>query len=108
MEEGGAISGRRGHERLEEPPRVVAQHRLRPPDGRRGIAVEVFDREHADHCQIMVAGKAQVGLLLHDRTAAIRLGAVPDDVAETPDLVGRLGGHLCEDCLESVIVPVDV
>ena len=38
----------------------------------------------------------------------VRLGAVADDVAETPDLVGHLGVHLVEDRFESVVVPVDV
>ena len=44
----------------------------------------------------------------HDSAAAVRARAVADEVAQAPDLVGRVPVDRLEDGLESMEVPVDV
>ena len=56
----------------------------------------------------MVAGKADGAVLLDQVGALVGLGAVADDVAQAPDLVGRGGLDLGQNGLERGQVAVDV
>ena len=64
------------------------EHALRPAHRRGRVAVELVERERADHGEVVVAGETERGALAHDRAAPVRPRSVADDVAEAPDLVG--------------------
>ena len=59
VEELGAGARRLRGEPAEEAPRLRREHLLRPADGGGRVAVEVVDRERADHRQVVVAGEAE-------------------------------------------------
>ena len=59
MEELGAGARRLRGEPAEEAPRLLREHRLRPADGHGRVAVEVVDRQRAEHRQVVVAGEAE-------------------------------------------------
>ena len=95
-----SIRGR--SERLEEDARLVGQRVARPPRCRSGLGVEVLDCHlpGAEHDQVVVADEREVSPLLRNGAALVGARAVPDGVAEVPDLVGSLLLQRCEHGFE--------
>ena len=62
----------------------------------------------SDHRQVVVAGQADRAVVAASSHAGVGLGAVADEVAEAPQLVGVGGLDVGEHRLEGVAVAVDV
>ena len=76
-----------GAQAAQELERVGSDRLARPARRRRGAGREVGDVDLAGHHEVVVAGQAQIAALACELDAVVRLGAVADQVAETPDLV---------------------
>ena len=60
----------------------------RPAGGERRAARELLERQLAGHREVVVAGEADAQCSRGQRDAGVGVGAVADEVAEAPDLVG--------------------
>ena len=80
----------------------------RPVRRERGAAREVVEREHVDDREVVVAGEADRAVGGGQRHARVRLGAVPDQVAEAPELVRAVGLRRRDHRLKGLLVAVDV
>ena len=69
---------------------------------------EVGRVELADRREVVVADEHDGRPLAHDVGTLVRLGAVPNDVAEAPDLIGSLGVDVGQDRLEGVKIGMNV
>ena len=81
---------------------------LGPGRGQRRPAGELLQRQAAAHAEVVVTGQADGGVLAGQVDAGVGIGAVPDQIAEAPELaaVGIVDG--IEHRLEGVTVAVDV
>ena len=95
-------------ERLEELARLGLEHVGRPGRARRRVGGEVRQLDPPDRGEVVVPDEAQGRTLARLGDAAVRLGAVPDDVPEAPDLVDRILLDVGENGRECVPVAVDV
>jgi hypothetical protein len=78
-------------ERIEPGVMLGEQDALRPLHrGARG-RVEIRESEIVDRRDVVVAEHGRARALAHDRYALVGIGAVPDDVAQAHDFVGRRG-----------------
>ena len=75
-------------------------------DGR--VGREDLEVEPPEDGEVVVSYQADVRPLGHDGAAAVRARAVADEVAQAPDLVGRVPVDRLEHRLEGMEVPVDV
>ena len=87
---------------------VVLEHARRPASGRSGVAREVGDVDCAEHGEVVVPTERDCCTSTDEVAALVRPGAVPDDVAEAPDLVDALGVDVAQDGVECVKIAVDV
>ena len=95
-----------------EPLQVVARLRadrlLGPLRRERGAARELLERELAANPEVVVAGEADRRVPPRQLDAGVGLGAVADEVAEAPQLLGVRRRDRLEHRLERVAVAVDV
>ena len=80
----------------------VEEHRLRPVRGDRGVERELVDVQGPDDAEIVVPDETHVRAAPHLLDRLVRPRPVPDEVAEAPDLVWRVGVDCLEDGLERV------
>ena len=88
--------------------RVFVDHLDRPARGGTCAHREVPDVDVAANDQVVVARQAPLHDLPYERGAGIRVGAVSDDVAQAPNLVGVVPAHVGEHRLERGEIAVDV
>ncbi len=93
---------------LQEGERLGGDRVTRPMGGDRGTAGELLQRDRAGDAEIVVAGQADRTMLLRQRHAGVRIGAVADEVAEAPQLLAVGLGDRIEHGLERVAVAVNV
>ncbi len=86
----------------------VAERLLRPACRDRGAGRELLEADRAGHAHVVVAGQADRRMAARHLDAGVGLGAVADEVAETPHLVGADELGVGEHRLEGVPVAVDV
>ena len=86
----------------------VADRLARPARRDRGAGRELLEADRAGHAHVVVAGEADRRVAARQLDAGVGLGAVADEVAEAPHLVGAGGLGVGEHRLEGVAVAVDV
>ena len=108
VEEPDALALAPGLQRLEERTRLRLEVLGRPgvADGR--VGREDLEVEAAEGGEVVVSYQAHVRPLRHEGAAAVRARAVADEVAQAPELVGRVPVDRLEHRLEGMEVPVDV
>ena len=102
----GLLAGRR--QRAQELEVRRADRLLRPARGERRARRELVEADLAGDAEVVVAGQADRRVPARQLDAGVRLGAVADEVAEAPHLVGARGFGVGEHRLEGVAVAVDV
>jgi STE24 endopeptidase len=95
-------------ERFQERRLLGLEHRGRPAGAQRGVRSERGEVEPTEDGEVVVSYQADVRPLGHEGAAAVRARAVADEVAEAPDLVGRVPADRLQYRLERMEVSVDV
>jgi hypothetical protein len=98
----GAVGLRLGRETLEKRAVLVEQNGLRPAGTGRGVRRELVEIEAPQDSEVVVADQADPGSLTYELDHLVRPWPVPDEVADAPDLVRRVGVDCLEDGLERV------
>jgi hypothetical protein len=90
VEEFRALSFRLRGQALEVRARLLAQHGSRPACTEGGVERELVEVDRTEDPEIMVSGEPDSSPFRGEPAAGVRARPVADDVAEGPDLVGRV------------------
>jgi STE24 endopeptidase len=102
----GALAGRL--ERRQERLGLRLEDGSGPARARRGLRREEVEGDPIESTEVVVADQRDGRNRLEQRATAVRTRAVPYEIAEEPDLVGRLGLDRREDGLERMEIRMDV
>ena len=108
VEEGDVVRCAGGSSPFEIGERPLAQHVARPRGRNARVAAELDQVDPAAHGEVVVTAEAARCPRADELAALVRPRPVADDVAEAPELVGRVGVDRGEHALERVEVRMDV